>query len=566
MSDSDDPLVQARTAFTERRWPDAYAALTATDRPLTADDLAVLADCAWWLGRVDESIDAGERAFQAFAREQRPRPAAMAAIGVAINHLMRGAEVAGSGWVGRAAALLDGEPECAEQGYLSYLVEVQGALDDGDRDVVLTAARRVADLGRRLGDATLVAAGLVGEGRVLVRQGHVRDGMARFDEAMTAVVAGEVLPDWAGDLYCNLMSASHEVGDLRRARAWVQATEEWLATLPAAVLFTGMCRVHRSQVLQAAGEWARSEREAARVCTELDGIDCLSSAEGHYQLGELARLRGRPAAAERSYRRAHHLGRDPQPGWALLRLQQGRPDAAATSVRAALLAERTNPLVRARLLIGQVEIALAGDDRTTAEVALAELADTAARYDSPCFTASARQWEGAILLSSADAGGALPALSAACRSWRGLHAPYDCARVRVLLAAAYRELGDADAADLELTAAAEVFDRLGAAPDAAAVAALRGEPALPGGLTDREAQVLACLASGRTNAQIAEELVISAKTVARHLSNIFAKLDVGTRTAAAAWAHEHGLAGSNDPSPARRDWVVRSMRGGRPRS
>jgi DNA-binding CsgD family transcriptional regulator len=152
-------------------------------------------------------------------------------------------------------------------------------------------------------------------------------------------------------------------------------------------------------------------------------------------------------------------------------------------------------------------------------------------------------------------------LSAACRAWRELHAPYDCARVRVLLAAAYRELGDVDAAELELTAAAEVFDRLGAAPDATVVAELRGVPALPGGLTDREAEVLACLAAGRTNAEIAEALVISRKTVARHLSNIFTKLGVPTRTAAAAWAHAHGVAGSNDPSRGGRGWGVRPMQG-----
>lgn len=156
------------------------------------------------------------------------------------------------------------------------------------------------------------------------------------------MVAGEVLPDWAGDMYCHLMSASQEFGDLRRARAWVQATERWLATLPAAVLFTGMCRVHRAQVLRAAGEWERSETEAARVCTDLDGIACLSAAEGHYQLGELARLRGHPTAAEESYRRAHQLGRDPQPGLAQLRLQQGRPDTAAAS--ACRAARRDRPV------------------------------------------------------------------------------------------------------------------------------------------------------------------------------------------------------------------------------
>ncbi|RFU22176.1 helix-turn-helix transcriptional regulator [Geodermatophilus marinus] len=197
---------------------------------------------------------------------------------------------------------------------------------------------------------------------------------------------------------------------------------------------------------------------------------------------------------------------------------------------------------------------------------MTELEDTAQRYASPGFSAAARQWRGALLLASDRPDEALPALSAACSAWRDLHAPYDCARVRVLLARAYRGLGDGDAADLELSAAAEVFDRLGAVPDAAAVAGLRGGPALPGGLTEREAEVLACLATGRTNAEIADALAISRKTVARHLSNVFTKLGVGTRTAAGAWAHRHGLAGSDDPSHRGADWGTRPMRGPRPRS
>jgi DNA-binding CsgD family transcriptional regulator len=322
-----------------------------------------------------------------------------------------------------------------------------------------------------------------------------------------------------------------------------------------------MCRVHRCQVLQATGNWEQSEVEATRVCADLEGVACLSAAEGHYSLGELARLRGLEASAEHSYRRAHQLGRSPQPGLALLRLGQGRSDAAEASIAAALLAETTNRLLRVRLQIARAEIALATGDVAAAEEAVTEVEETAERFQGPAFVAAARQWRGALLLRSATAADALPVLTAACQAWRTLHAPYDCARVRVLLAAAYRDLGDADAAELELAAAAEVFDELGAAPDAAAVARLRGTPRLPGGLTDREAEVLACLAAGRTNAEIAAVLVISSKTVARHLSNIFAKLGVTTRTAAGAWAHEHGLAGTNDPSRAGRGWIVRPMQG-----
>jgi ATP/maltotriose-dependent transcriptional regulator MalT len=367
--------------------------------------------------------------------------------------------------------------------------------------------------------------------------------MALLDEAMVLVLGGEVLHEWAGNVYCHLMSACHELADLRRARYWVGATARWLATLPAAVLFTGICRVHRSQVLQAGGDWPASEQEAARVCADLADIAGAAAAEGHYQLGELARLRGDLGAAERAYLRAHGLGRDPQPGLALLRVAQGRLDAGAASLRAALLVVTANPLARARLRVAQAEIALLAGDLATADEAVEEVARVAESHASPGFRAAARHWQGALLLARERPAEAVPCLHDACTAWRELQAPYDCARARVVLADAYRQLGDADGAELELSAAAEAFARLGAAPDAAAVALRCGTDLPPRGLTDRELEVLGLLAAGLSNREISERLVISGKTVARHLSNIFTKLEVGTRTAAAAWAHQHDLAG-----------------------
>ncbi len=533
----------ARKAYRAHRWDEAYELFLAArrDATLSAEDLGALADSAWWLGLVDESVAVGEESYRAHLAAGESRQAAWAAIGNAVNHLLRGEDAVGSGWIGQAAALLADDPECAEAGYLRYLVEVEGALDGPDLDAVLASAHAVGELGARLGEPNLVAAAAVGEGRVLVKQGRAADGLALLDRAMVAVLGGDLAPDWAGNLYCHMVAACHELSDIRRATQWTEALEQWLATLPSAVVFTGICRVHRSQLMQLTGDWDRAALVAEQVCAELGGIACATAAEGHYQVGELNRLRGRLRPADEAYQRAHRLGRDPQPGLALLRLAQGRTDAAVSAIRAALMAETQDRLARARMCAAQVEIALAAGDPATARTAAAELTETAEGYDSPGLLATAARAMGAVHVAEGNAAEALPVLRAACRSWVELSAPYECAQTRVLLGAVYHELGDTDSAERELAAAAEVFTELGAVSATAAGDARQSPRVLPGGLTEREAEVLSCLAAGRTNKEIAAALVISDKTVQRHLSNIFTKLGLASRTAATAYAFEHGL-------------------------
>jgi DNA-binding CsgD family transcriptional regulator len=533
----------ARDAYGRRDWPGARDLFRrAGERgELSADDLYALGDAAWWLGRVDESVRAGEQAYRRYVDAGQQRQAAMAAIGVAVNLFLRGDDVVGSGWMSRAQRLLQDEPESIVHGYALYLLEVEAALEGPDLDAVIASTRRVRDIGQRHADPNLVAAGILGEGRALVKQGRVPDGMALLDEAMLAVLSGELDPEWAGNVYCHLMAACHELADIRRAGQWTEATARWLENLPAAVLFTGICRVHRSQVLQTRGAWEDAEREAARACEDLTDISVATAAEGHYQVGEIRRLRGDLAGAEESYRHAHRLGRDPQPGLALLRLAQGSVSAASTSIRSALAAETHDRLARARLCAAQVEIAVAAGDVEAARRASDELDGIVATYGSSGLEAAAAQARGAVLLAEGRSEAALRILRATCRRWQELDAPYHAAKVRLLLALAYQALDDADAAVLELDAAATVFDRLGATLDARTLAALRGRPTLPGGLTGREAEVLALVAAGKTNREVAASLGLSIKTVARHLSNIFTKLGVSTRTEAAAYAFAHRL-------------------------
>lgn len=548
--DVTDALQAGRDAYRRRDWSrardlfaDAHAA-----GPLQADDVYAWSDAAWWLGESEESLRLGQEAYRLYDGQQRPRDAARVAIEVGVQFFLRGDDALGEGWLRRAHRLLEDQPECPEQGLLLYLTEVEAALGgvapsaQGSLDRVMASARRVHEIGRRHGVPDLVTCGLLGEGRALVKAGRVPEGLALLDEVLLALVSEEVRPDLAGNVYCHLMSAAHELADLRRLVEWTEATEQWLQTLPVAAVFTGVCRVHRSEVHRVRGGWERAEREAAEASADLTRIDVAAAAEGQYQVGEIRRLRGDLAGAEEAYRQAHRLGRDPQPGVALLRLAQGKIDAASTSIRSALAAAGGDRLACARLYAAQVQIALAAGDFAVAEKACDELEEIAEAYASSGLEAMARHARGAALLAAGHPAEALPVLSDACRRWQHVEAPYECALVRALLAEAYRALGDDETAARELDAAAEAFTALGAAADARRVAALQAGATLPDGLTEREAEVLALVAQGRTNRDIASELVISQRTVDRHLSNIFTKLGLSSRTAAAAYAFAHGLA------------------------
>lgn len=542
-------LQDARDAYAARSWSRARTlfegALTAGD-DLTGDDLYQLSDAVWWEGDNERTLLWGEAAYRRYVDESNWRRAAMAATDMALVHFLRGDETVGSGWISRAQRHLKGEDEAAEHGWLIYLLDVEGALDgvitpneEASYASILDASRRVQELGRRHGDRTLEAVGILGEGRVLVKVGRVRDGLALLDEALLAALSDELNPVWAGNIYCHLMAAAHELAEVRRARDWTEATTRWLDALPAAVTYRGICRVHRSQVHQLAGDWDSAEEEARRVCEELAGSHRSATAEAHYQVGEIRRLRGDIESAGDAYERAHLLGRDPQPGLALLRLAQARMRAAHASISSAVVGE-TRPLVRARLLAAQVDIALACREQSEAERACEELEGIAAAYRSSGLDVAARHARGSALLAAGRSQDALSVLRDACQRWTDLDAPYDCARVRVLLARTYRALGDEDAVRRELDAAERTFARLGAATDLDAVSELRRQT-LPGGLSTREAEVLALVAAGKTNREIASVLVVSHKTVSRHLSNIFTKLGVRSRTAAAAFAFEHDL-------------------------
>ncbi|MBX9425289.1 LuxR family transcriptional regulator [Streptomyces lateritius] len=613
-----DVVERARDAAGRESWAEAYALLHAHDlhpsRGLTADDLSVLADAAWWSGHVDESVTARLRAHAAFLAAGDHRGAGLASWWLHYEYLGLGRPAAAAGWLHRARHHLEGLPDCPEQCFLAWS-DAEEAQAHGDHEAALAAARRMTGLALGSGSPDLLALSRQAESRVLFAAGRRTEAVALLDDAMCAVSAGELSGMFTGWLYCLALTQCMEAADFGRAVEWTNAAMEWCAPpwplhppaddarpkakdgptartrtvdgpsagtgptaaagaltepagtagtrteprgaaeasgpgrLPMAVPsgenpFRGVCRAHRVEVLDLLGVWALAEAEARQACREVP-VDCLeSAAAAYYAAGDIQRRQGRLDAAAVSYGHAHELGRLPQPGLALLRLAQGRADAAVAGIDLAL-ACRGDPqhdlLGRARLLAARAEVALAVRDVPGAADAAAEL--DALAGDVPLLRALADTALGAVALAERS-GDAPRLLRRALAGWLELRVPYEAAQVRMLLAAADRAVGDQEGARLELGTARAVFERLGAVPDARRAAALLSGGSrrrLPGGLTAREAEVLRLVATGGTNKDIARALVISEHTVARHLNNIFAKLGVGSRAAATASAYAHGL-------------------------
>jgi ATP/maltotriose-dependent transcriptional regulator MalT len=491
------------------------------------------------LGRDDESVAFLERAHHRYLEQGETLRAVRAATWIGINLATRGAVGPASGWLGRAQRLLEQVPgESPEQGYLLIPLVFQHEAA-GDFEGAAGVAAEAAAIGQGFGDRDLFAIGLQAQGYMLIKAGRVQDGLALLDEAMVTVTTGDLLPFVTGIVYCGVILACQEVFEVGRAREWTLALTEWADRQPELLAFTGRCRIHRAEILQLGGSWADALDEAHRACERLiETNNSAAAGVAYYRHGELLRLRGEFAAAEEAYREASRLGWEPQPGLAQLRLAQGKRDAALAAIRRAS-SETGEPLKRAALLPAHVEIALAAGEVEEARSACNELQGLAGRYESAMLTAMVAYAHGVVALAEGDPNAALVALREAQRIWVELGAPYEVGRTRVLLAEVCSALGDSESAALELDSARETFRKLGAAPDLARLDGTSSREVH--GLSRRELEVLRLIASGKSNRQIAAELVISEHTVARHVQNIYAKLGLSSRAAATAFAFERDL-------------------------
>lgn len=534
------PLAEGRDAYDRADWPEAFRSLSKADEAygLAGGDLWRLAVSAHLVGRDDVFLAALERACDRYLRDGDTEGAAWCAFWTGFRLADRGEGARASAWLSRAQRLIAGVAgRCVVKGWL-LVPRIRERIDAGAGDEALALAETAIEIADACGDRDLHAFAVHAQGLARLEQGRVAEGLALLDEAMLTVTSDALQPIVTGLVYCSVIAACRDVYALDRAQEWTRALSAWCDRQPGLVSFAGICLVHRAEIHQLHGGWDRAYEEARRAeerCREADDPPDVGAAL--YAQAEALRLLGRFVEAEAGYRAAAQLGTDPQPGLALLRSRQGRHGSADVALRRAL-EESQRPMRRARLLPALVEVSLDAGDVTAAQAALDELETLAATHPNRVLDTVAAHARGAVELARGDAPRALTALRAAWRGWQAIDAPYHAARARELVARACEALGDTESAAVELDAARTSYRRLGAAPDLDRIdAGVRP----PHGLTARELEVLRLVASGASNKAAARDLDLSVRTIERHLANVFAKLEVSSRSEATAFAYEHGL-------------------------
>ena len=560
-------LSRAHELHKQSRWAEACDEFAAADllEPLAAADLEALAETAQVSGRGEEAIRALRRAYDARLEEGEIDRAVTSAFWLWQALVINQEFARANGWLAQVRSLVAErlEPEApaveglgaenraghsgraapiSEMGWF-LVADAYSLIAGGNYDAAALLLARVVGGASRHQQTDLVAFASTIWGRTLIKSGQLREGLSRLDEAMLPVVDRATSPRATSMLYCSAIATCHEAHEFSRAREWTLALSDWLDSIPQlSGPYCGDCRIYRSFLMRLRGSWREALDEVAAVCEDLsDGFGQRIAGHAFYELGETHRLLGNPEAEE-AYRRAGQCGAQTQPGLAMLRLAQDDVDASVVGIRRAL-SETLGTLERLGLLSASVTIMLAAGDVDAARAAVGEMTLIAEVYDTPAVQSEVAAAKGALALNEDDAATALPLLREAARWWREIEAPYPVATLSALIALACRSLGDEEAARLELESARAIFARLGARPDLRRVETLLrpAEPVGAHGLTPREIEVLRLVAAGKTNHAIASELFLSERTVHRHVTNIFDKLGVRSRTAAASYAIQHHI-------------------------
>ncbi|MEQ9040333.1 MAG: LuxR C-terminal-related transcriptional regulator [Silicimonas sp.] len=537
-------LLAAREAYARGDWADATDLFLSAGAKsdLEIEDVEALVWAAAVAARDRVMLEALEHVYNHHAAADDPEQCARAAFWCGLRYMMIGDVSLGSGWLQRAAKCADQTaPDCVQRGYL-ILPQVFMLRGKGDYDAAAEAADKAMAFGERCGDPDLIALAGALKGGLLFRIGRIEEGYVPFDEAMLLAAGEQLSPVVTGVVYCEIVASCCRVQEMVRAREWTAVLNDWCKRNPQAKAFTGVCQVHRAEVLQVEGNWTEAFAEAARAGQGLKGTtEQTAMANAAYRRAEIFRLRGDFERAEEEYRLAGEIAIDPQPGLALLRLARGRKDDAAGMIRRALDTAPDMPRKTALLPAG-IEICIACDDLDAAGALCDELARISGTYGTEVLARVTDQARGGLALARGDWAEAIEAQSRARQYWSAFGAPYLEARLRVGIARGCAELGDAESAGIELDRAEELFKDLGAEPDLSWLRAVRSRQRAsgPGVLTAREREVLTLLSEGDTNREIARRLDLSPKTVNRHVENIFDKLGVSSRAAAVATALKSG--------------------------
>jgi DNA-binding NarL/FixJ family response regulator len=522
-------------------WVGRYDELSVRMPALTAEELDELGLAAWFLGREAECERAWDAALHAYLDQGETDAAIRCAFWLGFTLADRGEMVRAGAWMSLLFELRGKAEPSARSEATAALCEAVGAFAAGQLETSVTLHEKAVALAGAARDAETEVLATMGLGRSLVRTGRIREGFDCMDRVMLAISSGRVSDRAAGPAYCAIIASCLDRWDVDRARVWTRELSDWCDAQRGLEPFRGECSVHRATVLQLLGEWDEATATFAEVCNRERRVETLENA--YYGLGELCRLVGRRAEAEAAYRHAAELGREVQPGLALLRRDEGRMSAARAGIARALEAP-PSPRVRAELLAAQVELEVEHGEWEVAAHAAAELRIMADLIGTVFLEAQADRAEARLLIGTDAPEQALPLLRRSWSVWRRLEATYEAAVTRVLMGRANRAVGDEEAAQLEFDAARTVLTGLGAVADLARLERVAAEierPEASAGLTRRELEVLRLIAGGRSNRQIATELFLSERTVARHVSNILGKLDLPNRAAATAFAFEHRL-------------------------
>lgn len=539
MPADEDALAAARDAYSRGDWRSAYEHFgrAGETTELSTDDLSSFGMAAWRLGYGRESIRLSEEAFNRLVAENNTRTAAMKAADVALQWLNGGDQTITRVWVNRARRLLESSPEDEAFAYLLY-VDSQLSLIEGRFDAGVQRALELQEFVSRRNSPGLTALGLTASGLSKLPLARTSEALAELDEAMMPVLAGQVPVDWAGDIYCAVIHECYRLGDLSRMKTWTNAMDKWRQGPDVAASWYGTtCEIHKWQLLSATTDYRELEQRLVNALAVIEDFHVETAGEGHYELGDIRRRMGDIDGAREAFAKAREIGFEPLPGEALLKCQLGDDVSAWNDLRMRMDAEE-DEISRIRLLPAAIEIALARNRLDDAARYCTELEVGAEKFDSPGFRAWALHARGAVLVKQGKPDEALPLLQDAMRRYRSTQRRYEMAQVCEWLSLAHEAAGDRAAAASDRANADSIYQQLSAKPCQES----NGE--LPGGLTKREVEVLALIAAGASNRDVAKQLFISEKTVGRHLANIFVKLDVTSRTAAAAWAHENRVRSS----------------------